>query len=456
MTVMGPWSAEQVAAAAPDPGSLAAARKLAGPGPWHDTGASDVLVWGRCQGSGRTPYQVSVDLTGPAYRCTCPSRKFPCKHALALLLRWSAGDLGEGAPGVGDDPGDGGAADAARSWADERAARAARPAAREPAPADPEAAARRLAQRLQLMDDGAADLGRWLADVVRAGLAGAHDRGFPAWDDRAARLVDAQLPGLAELLRSLVEQARRSSDWPELVLDGVGRAWATTQAWQRREQLGAAELGDLRARVGWTVPRADVLAGERTAGTWTVLGVHRTDDGRLTEQRTWLQHEGSGERVLLLDFAAQGAALPLTGVTGARFTAEVARYPGSGVVRGLLAGDPAPLEPASALPPGGDLADAWDARAAVHAADPWTSRVPVVLTGARLLVGPAPTDPGADPEVLLVDPAGRRVTTSGPPEPWGLLARTGGGPVDVFAELEGSRLRLLSATLPDAPGVVAA
>jgi uncharacterized Zn finger protein len=27
---------------------------------------------------------VSVDLSGPAFRCTCPSRKFPCKHGLAL------------------------------------------------------------------------------------------------------------------------------------------------------------------------------------------------------------------------------------------------------------------------------------------------------------------------------------------------------------------------------------
>nr|WP_279163542.1 SWIM zinc finger family protein [Rhodococcus erythropolis] len=32
-----------------------------------------------------------VDLRGPAYKCSCPSRKFPCKHALGLLVEWSEG-----------------------------------------------------------------------------------------------------------------------------------------------------------------------------------------------------------------------------------------------------------------------------------------------------------------------------------------------------------------------------
>ena len=76
------WNLQAVEKAAPDASSLTAARKLAVPGPWSETGSTDTLVWGQCQGSGRTPYQVSIDLAGPAYRCSCPSRKFPCKHAL--------------------------------------------------------------------------------------------------------------------------------------------------------------------------------------------------------------------------------------------------------------------------------------------------------------------------------------------------------------------------------------
>lgn len=80
------WSEAQVLAVAPDEASVKAARKLAGQSGWSDLGAGSGLLWGRCKGSGKNPYQVTIDLSAPAYTCSCPSRKFPCKHALALLL----------------------------------------------------------------------------------------------------------------------------------------------------------------------------------------------------------------------------------------------------------------------------------------------------------------------------------------------------------------------------------
>src|SRR3954468_24304020 len=84
------WPAATVEGLAPDAASVTAARRLARPGPWSATGHDDHTVWGLCKGSGARPYQTQVDLEGPAYKCSCPSRKFPCKHALALLLRRAA------------------------------------------------------------------------------------------------------------------------------------------------------------------------------------------------------------------------------------------------------------------------------------------------------------------------------------------------------------------------------
>jgi len=43
-------------------------------------------MWGESQASGSKPYQVSIVLGGPAFKCTCPSRKFPCKHGIGLML----------------------------------------------------------------------------------------------------------------------------------------------------------------------------------------------------------------------------------------------------------------------------------------------------------------------------------------------------------------------------------
>ena len=77
---------EAVAALAPDDASAKAAKGLTSAAKWPTLGANDQAVWGECQGSGSKPYQTQVDLSGPAFKCSCPSRKFPCKHGLALLM----------------------------------------------------------------------------------------------------------------------------------------------------------------------------------------------------------------------------------------------------------------------------------------------------------------------------------------------------------------------------------
>ena len=82
-------------ALAPDASSRRAAAGLASPSSWTGAGTVGDLVWGLCAGSGKDPYQTVVDVTGPSYRCSCPSRKFPCKHVLALLLAWANGTVPE-------------------------------------------------------------------------------------------------------------------------------------------------------------------------------------------------------------------------------------------------------------------------------------------------------------------------------------------------------------------------
>ncbi len=64
------WTTQQVVDLAPDGKSVAAARRLTSPRTWSQLGCTPSLVWGRCQGSAKQPYQVTVDLTEPAGHCT--------------------------------------------------------------------------------------------------------------------------------------------------------------------------------------------------------------------------------------------------------------------------------------------------------------------------------------------------------------------------------------------------
>ena len=176
------WSRDQVLALAPDAASRKTSERVAAPGLWSETGCHEgedgAAVWGSCKGSGAKPYRACVDLSGPAYRCTCPSRKFPCKHALALLLLWSEG-------GVWAAPAP---ADWVAEWIDERRERSDRAgrrrAARAPGAeaADPEAQRRRLQQRERRVAAGLEELDRWLQDQVRGGLAEAHRAGYGHWE----------------------------------------------------------------------------------------------------------------------------------------------------------------------------------------------------------------------------------------------------------------------------------
>ncbi len=80
---------EQVQALAPDQSTLKAGRQLATTSAWLRPGSSADAIWGEHQGSGKNPYRTAVDLHDMATSCSCPSRKFPCKHALGLLLLYA-------------------------------------------------------------------------------------------------------------------------------------------------------------------------------------------------------------------------------------------------------------------------------------------------------------------------------------------------------------------------------
>ncbi|MBE5962915.1 MAG: SWIM zinc finger family protein, partial [Lachnospiraceae bacterium] len=54
----------------------------------------ETYIGGECMGSGKKPYITSVDFfvpEAPVFRCTCPSRQFPCKHGLAIAFDYLAG-----------------------------------------------------------------------------------------------------------------------------------------------------------------------------------------------------------------------------------------------------------------------------------------------------------------------------------------------------------------------------
>ncbi|MFE2480215.1 SWIM zinc finger family protein [Streptomyces sp. NPDC059389] len=424
-------TAEQVLALAPDDASRTAGAKLGRAGPWSQTGGSaSGLVWGLCEGSGSTPYRTAVEVNGPAYTCSCPSRKFPCKHALGLLLLWSAEGFGEPAE----------APDWAAAWSAGQAARAARPA-------DGEAAKRRAERRAARIGAGVVELEQRLEDAVRGGLAGRQQAGYAPWEETAARMVDAQAPGLAARVRELGTIPSCGPGWPARMLEEGALLHLLNRGWLGLAGLPQPLAATVRSRVGLPGTAAE---GEVVRDRWLVLAQYDSvsPDGRLTTRRTWLRGLGSGRPALVLDFGPPGRPPALALPVGLVVEAEARFRPGTAGLRADLGESSAAAAPDRA-PAGVGTGAALEAYGAALREDPWLDAWPVVL-------GPVIPIPGelgwqlADAEgtsALPVTPVG-----GGPRSGlWQLAALSGGGPVTVFGECGHRGFTPLTAWHPGCP-----
>ena len=416
-----PWTLRQIDAVAPDPSSMTAARGVASA--WLETGHDSASLWGLCRGRGTTPYRTAIDPSGPAYTCSCPSRKFPCKHALSLLVRWS-----EGAVPAGPAP------EFVTGWLAARAA-AAKPAApvAEPARTPDPATAQRRAERVAA---GLDDLDRWLTDRVRHGL-GAVDHGYDTYEETAARMVDAQAPGTASALRALAAVANSETDWPARLLTEYARLHLMVVAYRRRGELPAPLVRSLQTHLGFGTRTEEVRGEPAVRDRWQVLAVRVTEESRMFTRKIWLRGRTSGRWAILLDFAHGTARFGTSlAVPGSLADADLHFYPGSAPLRAVVGRQHAEPEPFTTLPATG-LDSALDEYARMRGADPWLRSWPVLLEGVT------PTD--SDDGWYVVDRSGRAVPLSGDGDSrWRLHAVAGGHPVTVCGDWDGTSLAPVS------------
>lgn len=425
---------EQVLALAPDPASVKAGQGLANPGKWVSLGRSGRSVWGECQGSGKDPYRTQADLGGPAFHCSCPSRKFPCKHGLGLLLLLAANPAkvaeGSAPPWV-------------EEWIAKRNAGAEKKAAKAQeaaAPVDPETAAKReadrekrAAKREERVRAGLADLQMWLADLLRQGLAYAKQQPSQFFDTMAARMVDAQAPGVARRLREWPSLLASGDQWASRTLEDAGKLQWLLHGFTRMDELPDAMRATVRQAIGWTVSEQELVGAEVVRDRWSVVGQIVEEEESLRVQRTWLLGEGTRRPALCLSFAAMNQPLDVSLVPYRVLDAEVAFYPSAAPLRAMVRarhGDARPLTKVEAWP---DFQGALEQSAQLLAGDPWLERTPWLVRDVIPL--------RAGERWLLRDARGNTVPLSRTyADAWRIFAVSGGAPVMIFGEWNGQAL----------------
>lgn len=419
---------ETILALATDRTSASNGQKLAQPARWQNLNATTELLWGQAQGSGKDPYLVGVDLDGLVSKCSCPSRKFPCKHALALMLLYTthASEFGQA-----DAP------DSLKKWREGREHRAehkeqkAEEAAKKKA--DPAAQVRRRAAREKKVTDGLAALHVFLKDLVREGLVQASHRPYTDWDTQAARLMDAQAPGVARQVRRLPECVSE----PAALLGHLAQLHLLCEGWTRRETLTSEEQADLRTAIGFPLNQAEVMGQPGIRGHWLVTAQFSEAEDTLTTRRTWLQN--GHHHALLLDFAPAGRPLPPGYPLGATLDAEVCFAPSATPQRAVVRGEALVIAPDEQQLEAFTL-DAMLARhAALLALNPWLERSGIyLLENVRII----PDGAGW----RLLDEAGETLPLrpSDARQPYLLLAHGGGQPMHVFGEWDGHEFLIAS------------
>lgn len=431
------WTIDQVLALAPDESSVAASRKLVSLNKWQGLGRSEIGAWGECQGSGSKPYQVRVDLREAAYKCSCPSRKIPCKHALALfqLVITKEKEFSQGTPPAW-----------ASEWFERRSKkqeeRAAGGEAKKKAEADPQAQAKRLEARKSKSREGMSELSLRMRDILREGLAEAPAKPYKFWDDAARRLIDAQAPGAARRVRQLPEYVSEGGSWPERVLKSMSRLALAASALERFDELDPALQAEVASFLGWTISKDEVFALPGQSDSWTVLGVvlDGDDELRLQVRKTWLWGEASRKPALILDFAHGQQPFAEVYAPGSAFEAELVYCPGAIEYRAFVKqrGD---ARARAALSGYGSIDEALSAYAGAMAACPWLEEFPVVLENVLPV--------HHEDQWSLVDAHNHEIPLHGDAQVlWRLLAESGGHPVAAFGVWADSRLMLLP---PDRP-----
>ena len=431
----GAWTSEQVLALSPDASSTKRGKSLANLAKWPLLGHSEQAVWGECKGSGKNPYRTQIDLSEPAFRCSCPSRKFPCKHAIGLfLLLVEQRDAFSNAPPP----------DWVTEWLESRSQAATRKQTKQKkATADPEAQAKRAKKRTAKVETGLEDLTQWLEDIIRQGLAALPNQPYSFWDQAAARLVDAQAPGLARRVRTLGSISHSGQGWPERMLKALGQLHLLIESYGRLESLTPAMQAEVRSQIGWPqsqddlrlrVEKADPLV-DCTADTWQVLGNVVIEEDNLRMQRTWLWGTQSEKSALILNFAHGRQPLDVSLVPGTRFSGKLIFYPGTGKRAFVELKENATTQTPTLA---GETIEATITHYA-HALsqNPWLERFPLTLSQVLPRVREDSWWLQDDAKhVLPISPSFQKG--------WELLAISGGYPLTVFGEWNGATFLPLS------------
>ncbi|MCS7463896.1 SWIM zinc finger domain-containing protein [Paenibacillus doosanensis] len=320
------------------------------------------LLFGECKGSGKEPYRCSADYAkpgSPVFRCSCPSRQFPCKHILGLLYAFASGAPFQ-TEQVPEDVAD------KREKAEKREEKkqAAGAAGTAPSAAKRKTNKSALVKKIASQLEGLGLLDKLVRQITQSGLAGIDPKTLHMLEEQSKQLGNYYLPGAQAALRELLlllqteenreavyteamdrltvlyalvrkgrERLEARKNDPEAPMDAastleerLGHAWQLAELREHGRVLPEAELLQLAFRSYEDEARAEYV----DEGWWVHLqsgAVYPTRNYRPVRAAKHMKEEDSTEAVVKTSecFVYPGEMNPRI-----RWEAALFREPGSG------------------------------------------------------------------------------------------------------------------------------
>lgn len=416
---------------APDSATADRAKKLTSTKHWRTLAGNPSVVWGECKSNGLTYYKVAFALKSQAFKCNCASRKFPCKHALALSVllveQPDAFVVAEEIP------------EWVQTWQTK-----GMPTRKESTPEEEQAKAalrqKNFSKRLDQMVAGLDELENWLLDTLRQGIAALEQQPYAFWKDISARMYDAKLGAIGKRINLLPSLIQSDEHWPTKILSELTAFYLLIRGLRKMEELPLNIQQDLLTYAGVNTRKEELFQyGQAIKDTWMILGITEGVEDQLNYRRTWVLGLASKRYGLILDYAFGRNPFPFNYRAGNVFVGNAVFYPSNTPLRIAIKDKQVLDRQLKRIIGFSTFSDYLDFYTKNLAANPWQLSFPCSLEQVKPIL-----DKG---NLFLVDKDEHLIPVLQVEKvKWTILAVSGGLPIHIFGEWTGEQFSPLSLT----------
>ena len=425
------WTAHQILEIAPNGLVWSKAKTLAYNDAWNALGKNNLLIWGQCKSSGEKWYDTVVHTQSASHRCSCQEKFFPCRHVLALMLyalnhpdkievcsteipAWVTSALKGPERKISS-------AEEEQSKKDKRQ--------------------KNFEKRLALMHQGAEELERWLLDIVQQGLSAISSYDSSFWEKMAAKMVDAQMGGIAKRIRK-IPGLLHEENWHEHMLAHLGQIFLFVQSFMQLDALSDELKEEVLAIAGVNKKKEELLIQKGITDRWLACGIIEDEEDGLRSKQVFMVGQKSGRIIFQLDYAWGTQRFENYWPVGGVVEGEAVFYPGAYPIRAIIK---KPIFSKVGFYPSFSFAtlDAFaQAFAEAIATNPWLPALPCILSNVKVQK--------TEGRLWIVDSLNNAIPLpQNDNRAWSLMALSSEKPITLFGNWTGWHFTPISVFLPE-------